>query len=209
VPRTLPPRPSPLPLPLPLRPPPLPPPRRRRRAPGDIVGPVSDTSTEAAGQPYPSPIFSPDDSLDELWVRAYQGEVLGEALFGLLADKAADPDHAAKLRVLSELERKTKDAIAPALERAGLPTEPDPEMKTLADALAVDMAWTDFLAATEAITVQFIPLYERIGALDPSERAASDLLVAHEDALRSFARAEQAGDTATSLDAINALAHMR
>ena len=157
----------------------------------------------------PSPIFSPEDSLDELWVRAYQGEVLGEALFGRIADRLDDEERAAKMRMLATVERRTKEAIAPALERAGLPTEPDPEMVTLADALAVDLPWEDFLAATEAITEQYIPLYRRIGELDPSEQATSDLLVAHEAALRAFARAELAGDTATSLEEINALAHMR
>ena len=170
---------------------------------------MSDTGTEAESPPVPSPIFSPEDPLDELWVRAYQGEVLGEALFGRIADRLDDPDHAAKMRVLSTLERKTKEAIAPSLERAGLSTEPDPEMLTLADALAVDMPWSEFLAATQSITEQYIPLYVRIGELDPSEQPASDLLVAHEAALRAFARAELAGDTATSLDPINALAHMR
>ena len=40
----------------------------------------------------------------------------------------------------------------------------------------------------------------RIGELDPAEQAASDLLVAHEVALRDFARAELAGDSDTSLD---------
>ena len=34
------------------------------------------------------------------------------------------------------------------------------------------------------------PLYQRIGELDPSEGEASDLLVAHEAALRAFALAE-------------------
>jgi hypothetical protein len=170
---------------------------------------MSDTGTDAESPPVPSPIFTPEDPLDELWVRAYQGEVLGEALFGRIADRLDDPDRAAKMRVLSTLERKTKEAIAPALERAGLSTEPDPEMITLADALAVDMPWNEFLAATQSITEQYIPLYVRIGELDPSEQPASDLLVAHEDALRAFARAELAGDTARSLDLINALDHMR
>jgi hypothetical protein len=172
---------------------------------------MSDTDTRdgAAGAPIPSPIFTPDDPLDELWVRAYQGEVLGEALFGRIAERLDDPGRAAKMRVLATLERRTKEAIAPALERAGLSTEPDPEMDTLAEALAVDIAWEDFLGATEAITVQYIPLYERIGVLDPSERAASELLVAHEAALRAFARAELEGDTERSLEQINALAHMR
>lgn len=187
-------------------------PRGNVDAVGDIdtnTGIGSSAATGGEEVPYPSPIFSPEDPLDVLWVRAYQGEVLGEALFGKIADTLEDPDRAAKMRVLSLLERKTKEAIAPSLERAGLSTEPDPEMAALADALAVDMAWGDFLAATEAITVQYIPLYERIGELDPTERVASELLVAHEAALRSFARAEMRGDTGSSLDEINALAHMR
>jgi hypothetical protein len=169
---------------------------------------MSDTETHTDA-PVPSPIFSPDDPLDQLWVRAYQGEVLGEALFGRMADAYDDPDHSAKMRVLSTLERRTKEAIAPAMERAGLSTAPDPEMLSLAEALAVDIPWKDFLGATEAITQQYIPSYERIGELDPSEREASDLLVAHEAALRAFARAELTGETARSLDQINALAHMR
>jgi hypothetical protein len=172
---------------------------------------VSDTDTtkaDAEAATVPS-IFSPDDPLDVLWVRAYQGEVLGEALFGRIADTLDDPDHAAKMRVLSTLERRTKEAIAPAMERAGISTAPDPDMLTLAEALSQDVKWEELLAATEDITAQYIPLYRRIGELDADEQAASDLLVAHEAALRAFARAELAGDTGTSLDAINALAHMR
>ena len=92
------------------------------------------------------------------------------------------------MRILSTLERKTKEAIAPVARAGGLSTEPDPEMFTLADALAVDMPWAEFLAATQSITEQYIPLYVRIGELDPSEQPASDLLVAHEVALRAFAR---------------------
>jgi hypothetical protein len=174
---------------------------------------VSDTDqtskhADDGTAPVPSPIFSPDDPIDELWRRAYQGEVLGEALFARIADHLDDPDRAAKMRVLSKLERRTKEAIAPALARAGLSTEPDPEMFTLADALSQGVAWEDFLGATAAITEQFIPLYRRIRELDPSEQECSDLLVAHEAALRAFARAELAGATTTSLDEIDALAHM-
>ncbi len=164
--------------------------------------------TDDRTAPIPSPIFSEDAPIEELWIRAYQGEVLGEALFARIADQLDDPDRAAKMRVLSTLERRTKEAIVPAMTRAGLSTEPDPEMFTLGDKLAQGVTWEDFLAATEAVTVQFIPLYQRIGELDPLEQESSDLLVAHEAALRAFARAELAGDTTTSLDEINALAHM-
>ena len=166
---------------------------------------MADTDTNTA--PVPSPIFSPEDPLNELWVRAFQGEVLGEALFANIADTLDDPERARKMRVLSKLEQRTKEAIAPSLERAGIDTEPDPEMFALADALSQGVAWDAFLSATQSITEQYIPLYQRIGELDPSEQAASDLLVAHEAALRAFARAELAGD-GNSLDAIYALAHM-
>lgn len=166
----------------------------------------SEQSTQGFQQ-----IFSPDDPLDVLWVKAYQGEVLGEALFSLIADHIEDEDHKAKMRVLATLERRTKESVAPALERAGLSIEPDPESLRTAEALssAATMPWNDLLATFEPITSQFCAMYERIGELDPSESETSELLLAHEHALRDFARAEIAGDTATSLDQIKALAHMQ
>src|ERR1700733_16118132 len=94
----------------------------------------------------PEPIFSSEEGLEELWVKAYQGEVLGELLFGGIAEQLADPDRAAKLRVVATLERRTKEATAPALERAGISTDPDPEMQATAEALipaAVAMTWDD------------------------------------------------------------------
>ncbi len=172
---------------------------------------MSDTDTGTA----PDPIFSPEDALEKLWVQAYQGEVLGERLFGRLAehlDARHEAEHAAKMRVLATLERLTKEAVAPALEKAGISTEPDAEMLGAADALADgsrDSTWEQVMGSFEGITGQFIGLYERIGELDPTERASAELLVAHEVALRDFARAELAGRAATSLDPVNALAHMR
>jgi hypothetical protein len=173
---------------------------------------MTDTDTDPGSTPPAAEIFSADDGIEKLWVQAYQGEVLGEAFFGGLADRLEDADHAAKMRVLATLELRTKEAVAPALERAGISTAPDPDMLSLAEALAPDSAtqsWAEVMSGLEAITGQFIPLYERIGELDPSELHAAELLVDHEVALRDFARKEQAGDTETSLDAVHALAHMR
>ena len=169
------------------------------------------TDTDATGTQDFEQVFSESDPLNVLWVKAYQGEVLGEALFGRMADQMDDEDHTAKMRVLERLERRTKEAIAPALERAGLPTEPDPEALATAEALAeaASTPWKDLLATFEPITSQFCAMYRRIGELDPSEREASELLVAHALALCDFARAEIAGDTEKSLNQINALAHMQ
>ena len=159
----------------------------------------------------PEPIFTAEEGLEELWVKAYQGEVLGELLFGGIAEQLADPDQAAKMKVLATLERRTKEATAPALERAGVSTDPDPEMQVMATALipgALAMTWSDLMATVGPITEQYIPLYQRIGELSPAERETADLLVAHEVALCAFAAAEVAGDCAGSLQPITALAHM-
>jgi hypothetical protein len=173
---------------------------------------VSDTDTDTNPGAAFVPIFGPDDSLEEILVQAYQGEVLGEALFGGIAERLSNEDQATKMRVLSELERRTKEAAAPALIRAGVDTAPDPEMLSTAEALAPDavaMGWEELMVSFGPITSQYIPLYQRIGELEPAEREISDLLVAHERALSAFARAELAGRPSTSLEAIQALPHMR
>jgi len=180
----------------------------RGRSNGDSVAAMSDTDTDTG----PALIFSANDGIEKLWVQAYQGEVLGESFFSGLADRLDDAAMVRKMRVLAELERRTKEAVAPALTRAGVSTEPDAEMVSLAEALAIDSAnrsWGDLMASIGTVTDQFIPLYQRIGELDPSELEAADLLVAHEVALRDFTRAELAGDVGTSLDPVHALAHMR
>jgi hypothetical protein len=159
----------------------------------------------------PDPMFTPEDGLTELWNKAYQGEVLGELLFGAIADHLEDPDQAAKMRMLATMEQRTKEAAAPALERAGLSTDPDPEVAATVAALlpgALALGWSGLIATIPPITAQYIPLYERIGELNPAEREISDLLVAHEAALRDVAQAEVEGDPATSLEPIRALPHM-
>jgi hypothetical protein len=172
-----------------------------------------DESITATGAPSPTSVFSPDDDLPTLWIRAYQGEVSGERLFGRLAERVEEPDHRHKLDVLRLLEARTRAALVPAMEHQGLPTDPDPQVEhhaeTLADG-AASLPWSDLLAAFEPITTQFIGLYERIGELARDEdQAVAALLVAHEEALREFARRELAGRGEDSLHLITALPHMR
>lgn len=178
----------------------------------DAADTDADTDADTTAGATFVPIFGPDEPLEEILTKAYQGEVLGEALFGGIAEQLDDEDHATKMRVLSELERRTKEAAAPALIRAGVDTAPDPETLATAQALVPDaaaMGWEQLMVSFEPITSQYIPLYQRIGELAPAEREISDLLVAHERALRAFARAELAGRPSTSLEPIQALAHMR
>jgi hypothetical protein len=180
----------------------------------DTTTASSDPAGTGAGATALPPIFSDEDGIEKLWVQAYQGEVLGEILFDRLAsilDDREEPEHAAAMRVLATLERRTKEECAPALTRAGIPTAPDQEQVDLADALAEgssETSWEDLMSATVAITGQFVPLYRRIGELNPSELEVAELLVAHEEALCDFAKAELAGNSSSSLNPVRALPHM-
>jgi hypothetical protein len=156
-------------------------------------------------------IFALDDPVETLLSKSYQGEILGEILFGGIAERLQDPDHKHKMQVLATLERRTKEAMVPAMERAGVSLEPEAETVSLAEALVDGSAaapWLDLMGSFESITTQFLALYAQIGMLNPAEHETADLLVAHELALRAFARMEIAGDAAGSLAAIEALPHL-
>jgi hypothetical protein len=171
-----------------------------------------DDTRETTAAAAPGSVLAPEDDLAALWVKAYQGEVSGEIVFGGVGTRSDDPEHRRKMEVLRLLEARTKEACVPAMIRHGLPTEPDPQTVSEAEALAEMVAplpWSDFMGAFEAITTEFLAVYHRIGEISPADRAESELLVAHEEALREFARREVAGRTDDSLALIEALPHMR
>jgi hypothetical protein len=157
-------------------------------------------------------MFSPDDAVETLWTKSYDGEVLGEVLFARMAERFDDPAHRHKMQVLSTMERRTKEMLVEPLQRAGLPTGEKAttiaEAEALAQALA-DVSWSDFLGSFEPITSQYAAMYARIGELNPAERATADLLVAHEHALRDFGRLELEGKGDDSLAVILALPHLQ
>jgi hypothetical protein len=173
-------------------------------------GAMGDSPAAAASAP--DAVFSPDDDLPTLWIKAYQGEVSGELLFTGLAERTDNLSHLQKLHALALLERRTREALVPVMERSGLPTDPDPQTvadtKTITD-MAASMSWVDLWASGESITTQFLGLYRRIGELADTEQEAAVLLVAHEEALRDFARIECAGGCDDSLGVIRSLPHMR
>jgi hypothetical protein len=158
----------------------------------------------------PNAVFSPDDDLETLWFKAYQGEVSGETLFASIARVTEDPEIRRKMELLARLERKTRQACMPAMVRNGFPTDPDPQTLKNAEVLgevAASMPWADLMASFEPITSQFVVLYKRIGEVSEADRAESELLVAHENALLEFARREIAGRRDSS-EPIEALPHM-
>jgi hypothetical protein len=166
------------------------------------------TTTEPRPPDY---AFSPEDDVESLLVKAYQGEVSGEVLFGIIAERSQDPERKRKFETLTQLEARTRQACLPAMVRHGLPTEPDPDTvanaKVMAD-VATAMTWEELLSSFAPITTQFVALYRRIGEISEEDRATSELLVDHEHALLTFAERELRGETENSLEPIESLPHM-
>ena len=173
---------------------------------------MTDLRDQPSTPPPGDALFSPEDPVETLWVKSYQGEVLGEVFFAGIAEHLDDGDRAAKMRVLATLERRTREAMVPSLERAGLSTESDPDSVSAGQALAdgvASVSWADLMASFEPVTTRYAAMYARIGQLCPAEQATADLLVAHELALSEFGRHELTGAGQDSLAAVVALPHMR
>jgi len=150
---------------------------------------------------------------NELWLDAYNGEVFGEALFGRLAEQAADPTVREKLGILTRLEASTKQLLEPVLDGLGIDRAGADETVANAHSLAAasgSVPWHDLLASFEPNTKQFVAIYEALGELtDREHRPIVELLLAHERALCEYARRELAGDSAAAADAILSLPHVR
>jgi hypothetical protein len=152
-------------------------------------------------------------SAEELWVESYQGEVLGEALFGALAERQDDPVRRGQLEVLTLLERSTKQLAEPVFEKRELDRGDTAatlaQAADLADALA-GISWEEFLGSFSAITAQFMEIYVKLVDLasDDSEREIAEAYVAHEEALAAFARRALGEETGEPLELILGLPHL-
>lgn len=152
-------------------------------------------------------------SAEVLWVESYQGEVLGEALFALLAEREQDPGHRHDLEVLTLLERRTKELAEPVLARRGLDGgDTDASRSTaaeLADGL-VGTSWEDFLGSFEPVISQFLAKYRQLVELagDEEERAVAEAYVAHELALAAFVRRSLGAEPGDPLARILGLPHV-
>ena len=144
----------------------------------------------------------------ELWIKSYQGEVLGEAYFSRMAELASDPAEKEKLEVLVVLERCTKELLAHPMERLGISTTPDPAIVEGVAALT-DYDYQKMIESLPSVTSEYLGCYARLREL-VEERDANvvNLLIAHEMALELFARREISGESESSLQPIRALPHV-
>jgi hypothetical protein len=150
---------------------------------------------------------------DELWVESYQGEVLGETLFGVMAEREKDPVHRRQLEVLTLLERATKELAEPVFTRRQVDRGDSASSVAsgiqLADAVA-GMTWTEFLSSFESITAEFLAKYHQLVELadDENDRRVAETYVAHEVALARFARCGLGQEAGDPLEDILALPHV-
>jgi acyl-CoA reductase-like NAD-dependent aldehyde dehydrogenase len=149
----------------------------------------------------------------ELWVEAYQGEVLGETLFGLLAQREADPVRRHQLEMLTLLERSTKELAEPVFEMGrfdrGDTAATVESAAELAEAVSA-MSWSEFLESFEPVTKQFLAKYRELVELsaDETECRIAEAYVAHEEALAAFARRALGDEDGEPLQLILALPHV-
>ena len=152
-------------------------------------------------------------SADELWAEAYQGEVLGEALFEILAERERDPERRRHLEAMTLLERTTKELAEPVLDRRGIDrgdTSTTVASATqMADAVAT-MAWEEFLRSFEPVTSQYVLKYRQLVQLatDDDERDVAERYIAHEHALLSTARRALGEEDGDVLEPILSLPHV-
>jgi hypothetical protein len=148
-----------------------------------------------------------------LWVEAYQGEVLGETLFGYLAEREDDPDRRRTLEVMTTLERATKELAEPLFERHGW--DRGDTDATVAGIVAsagqvAEMGWEDFLRSIPPVADTFLVKYRQLVAEvdDPDDRAVAEAYVAHELALVACARRALGEEDGDALEPILSLPHV-
>ena len=165
------------------------------------TNPTIPTSTSGA-----PPARSTEET--ELWVKAYQGEVFGEAYFARMAEHTADPDRRVKVEALATLERRTKELLEPALSRLGLRTDADRNLAAMVSGGA-DFDYDQMLVSVPPLAAEYLLSYARLRRLvAPEDFHVVDQLIAHELALELFAFRERAGDIERSLEPIRALVHV-
>ena len=141
---------------------------------------------------------TPADEARELAIRAFQGEILGIALFGDLADAVDDEDRREELAILCRLEERTAETLRGLLRELGVVPEPAPESERLGHDVArwaASAGEAEYLATFEPTITNAMRDFVRLRSLvDPRHAPIVDEVIAHEEALRSYAEARIAGE---------------
>lgn len=128
--------------------------------------------------------------------QAYEGEIIGEAMYVRLEGLAEDERQRRACRLLAELEQVTGDVLLPAVTRHGVAVDRDAawaEGEEYTRRAAVD-GWVAYFKGVAPLAEQALAGMRRLHAMsDEQDRDATARLVAHEEAFMEFVRLELAG----------------
>jgi hypothetical protein len=129
---------------------------------------------------------------------AFQGEVLGEALFALLAEREDEADRVAQWRRLEHLERHVKARLRAELKRLGGPVGEDPAKRGDGRNLAVGLSALGADAAGAAIAAEVRNNIERtrkaLTTLSGKEEAAARFYLGHQRAIVAYLDSQGAAE---------------
>lgn len=125
---------------------------------------------------------------------AYEGEILGEEFFSVLAQQADSDQSRVKLRNLAAIERLVAEALLPVITRYNL----QPNSKVLLAEKGrgetveyAELSWTELAVKLKTLLEPFVREFETLLIEAPVEdRPYIQLLLDHEIALFAFAQAE-------------------
>jgi len=140
----------------------------------------------------------------------YQGEIMGEVLFGELLRTAQNDDQRCKLGTLLQIESETKVRLRPRVSRHRLDLAEGPAVRAEGLSIAQNLArmnWLQMITAMhDAMRDTIIPRYKQIVEIAPAEdQEMARSMVEHESALLEMARLEIAGMTDRSAEPVVAL----
>ena len=138
---------------------------------------------------------SPDPSYFDKILKAYEGEVAGEAYFKALAGVFNEQEHTQKLALLAAVENLTSRTLLPLLKRYGIKPREQNDLVNLAHSWIRERAfnrWEDLINNMTTRYPGYIEEFKILAASAPDEdKTALDFLVEHEIVLLEFANQEE------------------
>lgn len=139
---------------------------------------------------------------------AWLGEQFGEVFFLSMAERAEDPAMQEKWRTLARLEHVTGQTMAGVLQAYGENPETEDEIAVSEDVLTryTQVPFHDALQRMKGTIEAAIVRFDQLLADAPEDDVtAVQFLVEHEQALLNFVDRELAGESARSLEHVEAL----
>ena len=137
---------------------------------------------------------------------AYQGEVYGEALYGLIAGTQTEPDHAWKWRVMAQMEFETKHLMRRLVARHGGNVAEDPGWKQQARIDLENYRGLPWLELMRVFAVELVPDIAEYAKLEYDsprrDRWVMQRLTDHEVVTKRFCDLELAGRADISIDPV-------